>query len=88
MVLIYCSLRPFLKGVSMMWMSILCPKCGERSEVNLNETDDRVICKYCLENIAISSSVHDQTDEDDSSELYAMSGSSDQYGLDSSFWIS
>jgi hypothetical protein len=80
-------LRPFLKGVSMMWMSILCPKCGERSEVNLNETDDRVICKYCLENIGVSESFRNQIEEDDNKDLYAMSGSSG-CELDSSFWIS
>jgi hypothetical protein len=71
----------------MMWTSVLCPKCGERSEVNLNETEDRVLCKYCLENIVISSQVPSQIEEDESSDLYAMSGSTDQYGIDSSFWI-
>jgi hypothetical protein len=71
-----------------MWTSILCPKCGERSEVNLNEAEDHVLCKYCLESIAIPSQFRDQTEEDDASDLYAMSGSADQGGLDSSFWIS
>jgi hypothetical protein len=71
----------------MMWMSILCPKCGERSEVNLNETDEKVQCRYCLESIEVTSAACTQ-EEDESGELFAMSGSSDSYGLDSSFWIS
>lgn len=71
----------------MMWTSVLCPKCGERSEVNVNEAEDRVLCKYCLESIAISSQVRNPAQEDDS-DLYAMSGAADQGGLDSSFWIS
>jgi phage terminase large subunit GpA-like protein len=71
----------------MMWMSILCPKCGERSEVNLNEMEERVQCKYCLETIEVASPICPQ-EEDVSGELFAMSGSSDSYGLDSSFWLS
>jgi hypothetical protein len=66
----------------------MCPKCGEKFEVNLKEVDESVVCRYCLSNCDIPYQARCQMEEDDGSENYAMSGSHDESGLDSSFWLS
>jgi len=71
-----------------MWATIMCPKCGERFEINLDEAGDKAVCCYCLENFEIPAHVRQQVDEEDGNELYAFSGAQDQVGLDSSFWLS
>ena len=66
----------------------MCPKCGEKFEINLKEVDESIVCRYCLSNFEIPYHVRCQIEEEDGSDYYALSGSHGEGGLDSRFWLS
>jgi hypothetical protein len=70
-----------------MWTNIMCPKCGEKFEINLNEADETVVCRFCMEHFVIPYHLHEQLVESET-ETCLVSGKEPLNSIDSSFWIS
>jgi hypothetical protein len=70
-----------------MWTTVMCPKCGEKFEINLNEVDDTVVCRFCLENFTLPYHLREQMEEIDA-ETCLVGEMQTSTRLDSSFWLS
>lgn len=70
-----------------MWAAVVCPKCGESVEVDLNAYVGHVFCRYCRENFELTNEVrarHAEEVPDDGSlsEAHLLDAQAD-----SSFWL-
>jgi len=65
----------------------ICPKCGAKSDADLNEFDNEIICFSCLEQFTVPFGFRTHVEEK-MSESYSLVGASSEIQLDSSFWLS
>ncbi len=70
-----------------MWEIVLCPKCGIRLEMDLNDLAGTIACTRCFEKFTLPRDIQARLEEKANGELAVLSFASESH-LDSSFWIS
>jgi hypothetical protein len=70
-----------------MFESIMCPKCGETLEVDLEEKQDSIVCRYCLSTVEIPCNLRSQVEGSERDDFCTAGEPYGQNGLDSSFWL-
>jgi len=70
-----------------MWEIVLCPKCGDRLEVNIHDLTSTLACTRCFEKFALPDDIRSRIEEK-AGEEFALAGFNSETRLDSSFWIS
>jgi len=69
-----------------MWVTTLCPKCGVKNELNLNELGDQITCQHCFDRFPLPVQFRSQIQQENTMD-YVVLADTDQ-SLDSSFWLS
>jgi len=81
------SYRTVLRKGPKMWVTVLCPKCGVRNEVDPCELCDDAACCQCFEKLPVPYQLQNQNDQYNPEDL-VLTGQNDSRFLDSSFWLS